>query len=203
MYEVERILVDESRNEAEIVCAGSSFLITRADYERLGFSEGERLDEEIYEKLVGADSKLSCIKKAFGHLAYGDMSAKKLSDKLRARFDRDTVSEVIELLKERGYLDDSALAAKYAASFYQFKLWGPMRIKSDLFSRGFSASDAAQACEFLENEDHRENITRLMQQKFGGDRDAISAQRRKISAYLNRMGYAYGDIADVLNSYDD
>jgi alanine racemase len=137
-YIIEKVLLDSEKHEANIVCSGNSYLITQTDFESLGLSEGETLDEERFEQLCEADNKLSCIKKAFTHLSYGDMSAKKLTDKLCAKFDKQIVSEIIELLKKHGYLNDTSLAGKYAKSFYEFKHWGPGRIKSDLYARGFS-----------------------------------------------------------------
>jgi regulatory protein len=202
-YIIEKILLDSEKHEASIVCSGSSYLITQADYEDLGISEGDSLDEESFERLCEADTKLSCIKKAFTYLSYGDMSARKLSDKLRIKFDKHIVGEVIELLKNHGYIDDAMLAEKFAKSFYDFKHWGPGRIKSDLYARGFSKEDIDSSCAFLDKLDHREQILLLVYKKFGRDAEAINEQKQKVSAYLYRMGYSYSDISDVLNSIEN
>lgn len=202
-YIIEKILLDSEKHEANIVCSGSSYLITQADFESLGFEEGETLDEERFERLCEAERKLACIKKAFTHLSYGDMSAKKLADKLSAKFDKQIVGEVIELLKSHGYLNDAALAEKYARSFYDFKQWGPAKIKSDLYARGFSKEDIDASCAFLDELDHREKILDLIYAKFGRDADKINEQKQKVSAYLYRMGYSYSDITDVINSIEN
>ena len=199
-YIIEKILLDTENHEASIVCSGNRYLITQVDFEDLGIDEGETLDEELFERLYEADNKLTCIKKAFTYLSYGDMSARKLSDKLRTKFDKHIVSVVIELLKSHGYIDDAALAERFAKSFYDFKHWGPGRIKSDLYARGFSKEDIDVSCAFLDELDHREQILELVYKKFGREADAINEQKQKVNAYLYRMGYSYSDISDVLNS---
>lgn len=203
MYKIDRILLDENKHEADIACAGEQFLITQADLERIHIIESEEISDEQYEQLCEADSRLACIKKAFSFLSYNDMPAKKLADKLSANFDKNTVSDVVELLKERKYLNDAELASRYAKSFYECKLWGPIRIKNDLFSRGFSRDDIDEACHFLEETEHKENVLRILREKFGTDLEKIVLQKQKICAYLYRMGYAYGDISDAMNSIAD
>jgi len=201
-YLVSSILLDGQNHEASVICAGTSFLITQSDLELLDISEGDDIDEEKFEQLCEAKTRLACIKKALNHLSYGDMSAKKLGDKLCAKFDKNVVSDVIELLKKRKYLNDTELSARFAESFYSYKLWGPLRIKNDLFSRGFSKEDIEQACAFLDDIDHRENIEKIIRKKFGNDNEKIITQRQKVFAFLYRRGYAYSDITDVINSLE-
>ncbi|MDD4164041.1 MAG: RecX family transcriptional regulator [Eubacteriales bacterium] len=203
MYIIERILIDENNHEASVTCTGESFLITLKDIEALNIAEGDDIDEDTYQHLCEAVSRLACIKKAFEYLSYSDMSAKKLSDKLRSRFDKEIIMDVTELLKERGYLNDVSLAERYARSFYEFKHWGPIRIKSDLYSRGFKQEDIAEACSFLDQTDHRENIRHLVEKKYGTDGERLGMQKQKICAYLYRMGYLYEDICDTVNSMSD
>lgn len=203
MFVIDRILVDDNKYETNISCAGSTFVITKADFERLNLNEGDEISDELYEELCESETRLACIKKSFTYLSYGDMSAKKMSDKLCAKFDKDIVSDVVELLKERKYLNDAVLAVKYAKSFYEFKLWGPARIKSDLYKRGFLREDINASCEFLEENDHRENIQRIITNKYGVDPEKILIQKQKICAYLYRMGYSYSDITDVISSISD
>lgn len=202
-YIIEKVLLDSKNHEAGVVCSGASFRITQADFEHLGIFEGETLDEEAFAQLCEADSKLSCIKKAFSYLSYSDMPAKKLADKLRAKFEKHIVDAVIELLKARGYLNDSLLARKYAQNFYEIKRWGPNRIKSELYAKGFAKEDIDASCAFMEELDHREKMRALVVEKFGGDAEAVSGQKQKVSAYLYRMGYSYSDITDVLNSLEN
>lgn len=203
MYRINRILIDESNHEASVTCESSSFFVTTKDVESLSLIEGEEIDEDTYTQLCEADSRLSCIKKAFVYLAYGDLSAKKLTEKLQAKFEKSVVADVIELLQERKYLDDAALAVRYAKSFYEFKLWGPIRIKSDLYTRGFQKEDINEACASLEEYDHRDNIKNIIERKYGASPEKLTLQKQKICAYLYRMGYSYGDISDTINMMTD
>ncbi len=187
------------KKEVTVKCSDESFLITQSDYLSLCISEGDFLDEETAEKLERATVKLSCIKSAFASLSYSDMSSYKLRRKLYQKYDRQVADEVTELLSERGYIDDSALAARYAESFYSSKRWGPIRIKSELFARGFSSSDIENAVAEIEEYDHSENIRYLLECKYSKsqleDRDTC----RKAAAYLYRQGYESSDIYEIIN----
>ena len=122
--------------------------------------------------------------------------------KLTGRFDRELASSVVELLRARGYLDDAALSARLAESFYDNKLWGPLRIRSELSARGFSPEDVAAALEPLEARDHTENIRTLAERKFGRLSFDDYAQKSKAFAYLYRCGYESADITDTISKME-
>jgi len=86
-----------------------------------------------------------------------------------------------------------------AISFYENKLWGPLRIRSELAARGFSSEDVAAALEPLETCDHTDNIRTLTEKKFGVLDLADYAQRSKAFAYLYRCGYESADITDAIS----
>lgn len=201
-YCVTSAFLDESAHEGELLVDGARYRVTEADYRSLGFAEGDFLDESALEAVCTAAERLRCIRKAMDCLSYGDMSGKKLLGKLTGRFDRELASSVVELLRARGYLDDAALSARLAESFYDNKLWGPLRIRSELSARGFSPEDVAAALEPLEARDHTENIRTLAERKFGRLSFDDYAQKSKAFAYLYRCGYESADITDTISKME-
>lgn len=193
------ICENTEKREVTVKCSGENYLITQADYLSLSINEGDFLSEEQVDTLEHAAIKLACIKSAFSMLSYNDMSSGKLKRKLAQKFDKDIASVVTEMLVERGYLNDEALALRYAESFYSSKKWGPARIKNELYARGFGASDINNAIEQFEGYDHSENIRSLLESKYSkkqlADRDTL----RKAAAYLYRQGYESSDIYDNIN----
>lgn len=187
------------KHEVTIKCSGENYLVTQADFLSLAICEGDYLDEEQIELLEQYANKLKCIKTAFSMLSYNDMSSGKLRRKLAQKYDKDTASLVTELMLERGYINDASLALRYAESFYQSKRWGPARIKSELFSRGFSANDIEDALEGIEENDHGENIRYLLEHKYSKEQLSDRDVSRKAAAYLYRCGYESADIYEILN----
>lgn len=193
------ICENSEKNEVTVKCSGEHYLITRADFFDIGINEGDFLSEEKIEAIERAALKLSCIKSAFSMLSYNDMSSGKLTRKLCAKYDKDLVLEVVNLMSDRGYLNDTALAIRYAESFYAFKRWGPARIKSELYTRGFSSCDINEALATVEDNDHSENIRHLLESKYTKAQLEDKAVARKAAAYLYRQGYDSSDIYEVIN----
>ncbi len=187
------------KNEVTVKCSGEDYLVTRADFASLGIAEGDFLDEDAVCALERAAIKLACIKTAFSTLSYNDMSSGKLKRKLSQKYDKDIAEEVTALMSERGYINDSALALRYTEGFYETKCWGPIRIKSELFARGFSSEDITMAVETVEDRDHSDNIRRLLECKYTKEQLADRAVAAKAAAYLYRQGYASSDIYEIIN----
>ena len=124
MFTVTRIYKDENSNEVTVVCNGESYRITVFDFEALKLEEGAEIDEETLDHLTSSVERLSCIKKAFDFLSYGDLSEKQLRDKLCRKFSKELSADVASLFVERGYVNDNELAKRYAETFYEFKNMG-------------------------------------------------------------------------------
>ncbi|MBQ2254482.1 MAG: RecX family transcriptional regulator [Clostridia bacterium] len=201
MLVLEKLLRDEERKEATAYCGGNRFRITLYDCNRLELEQGMDVSDELLEQLEQADARLSCIQKGFTHLSYGDLSKKKLYEKLRRHYEPALCRETVDLFEERGYLNDLALAERYADNYYSLRSYGPMRIKQELYGKGFTPEVIDTVLEPYRSMDHREKVTELLQQKFRGASFDDPAVKKKASAWLNRQGYGWSDISDVFNDY--
>ena len=200
MYTVQSVLTHGSENEYTVVCNGDRFLITRYDYEQLQVNEGDLIDDDAFEALCFASKRLTCIKKAFEYLSYGDLSQKQLYDKLIKKFPKELSQGVAELMTERGYVDDSRLAKRYAETFYEFKLMGLNRIRSELFRRGISKENIDLALEPYECEDQVPRVLEYLHKKYDVSKLNDYVYRRKVYGGLVRAGFGSEDISDALNS---
>lgn len=193
------ICENTEKREVTIKCPGENYLITQADFLSLGITEGDFLSEEQIEALEQAVIKLACIKTAFSMLSYNDMSSGKLKRKLTQKYNKETASVVTEMLVDRGYLNDEALALRYAENFYSSKKWGPARIRSELYARGFGSSDISNAIDRIEDYNHSDNIKALLESKYSKEQLNDREILRKAAAYLYRQGYDSSDIYEVIN----
>lgn len=208
MYIVERLFRDEEKHEALVDCRPEGiatdaakperFRITLADCDLLGLEAGVTLSEEAYEQLCGAQDRLACVQKAFVYLSYGDLSRKRLIEKLRRTFPPELCEQTADRLEERGYLDDLRLAERYAESYYEIRSYGPMRIRQELYGKGFSREVIEQVMEPYSELDHREKIAELLEKRFPRETLSDPAVRRKATDWLRRHGYGWSEISDVL-----
>ena len=189
-------------HEAVVTAEGTPYTVTPSDLEALGITGPCDITPETLDALACASERLCCIKKAMDHLSYGDMPSRRLLSKLCKRFDKTLAESVVGLLKDRGYLDDTALAARYADSFYHVRMWGPVRIKSELCGRGFDLRVASEAAAAYEERDHTENIINLLEKKFGIPSPSSREQKARAFTYLYRYGYASSDITDAISKIE-
>ena len=138
-----------------------------------------RYAEELYRAVI----------KSLELLGYGSMSRRRLGDKLMARgFSREIAYGAVDYVAERGYMDDADTADRFARRGIA-KLWGPRRIKEDLFARGYTAEVIEIAMSELDDVDFAQNCATVIRKKYGGIPVDMAA-RRKLAAALVRQGYA-------------
>ena len=89
---------------------------------------------------------------------------------------------------------DTAKALAAAKSF------GPSRLKTELYGKGFEREDIDNAIAELEF-DNSSLLHELIKKKFPNYMEGNMDARRKIVAYLSRMGYGYDMINNALESY--
>ena len=202
MYRVNEVRRSDGGNEALVVCENERFLITSHDLDVIGVEEGALIGEEEYVSLCEARERLACIKKAFEHLSYGDLSMRQLRDKLRRKYPPELSGQVAELFAERGYVDDARLAERYAETFYEFKNMGPGKIREQLYRRGISREDIENALAKYENENQYDRIRELLVNKYKVELLSDEKYRRKVYSGLVRAGYSGGDVAEVLRNFE-
>ena len=125
------------------------------------------------------------------------LSRRRLVSKLTARgFEPDLAEGAADYLEEKGYLSEDDAAIRFAEQGLR-KLWGPRRIREDLFARGFAADVVAQAMEELASVDFGENCALVISKKYGSVPEDPGA-RRKMVAALMRLGYTSEHIREAM-----
>ena len=198
-YPVERVDRSEEKHEAIVICAGRH-RITIHDCDKLGLKPGMTLDEDGFALLIEAEQRLACVQKALSLLEYGDLSKRRMIEKLRTRFPASLAVETADLLEERGYLDDLRLAKRYAENYDELRSYGPMRIKEELYRKGFSADVIEEALRPYRNAEHRDRIREMLLKKYSEEQLSDPAVRQKANAWLSRQGYTWSEISDVLQT---
>lgn len=202
MLVVNAVYRDDNSNEAVVVCGGERYRITVHDLDMLGIEEGGTVSDEDVDTLTAAVERLSCIKKAFEFLSYGDLSEKQLRDKLMRKFSKELSADVAELFVERGYVNDARLAERYAETFYEFKNMGLGRIRDELYRRGISRENIENVLEKYTDLDQRDRVDEFICKKYDVTKMNDVNYKRKVYAGALRAGFSSSDISDVIRSYE-
>jgi len=202
MYLIDRIIRNDGSNEAVVICGGESYRITAHDLETLELEEGGFVEAEQLAELEDAVERLSCIKKAFDFLSYGDLSERQLRDKLSRKFSKELSADVAALFVERGYVNDALLAERYAETFYEFKNMGIGKIRNELYRRGIAREHIENAIAKYECEDQGERIAEFIEKKYDISKLNDIKYRRKVYAGAVRAGFSGSDVGDYLRNFE-
>ena len=182
--------------------------LTRADAIRLGLfdlSEDdfpvEFSDDELIEFLA---QKLKAIKYATYLLQFSDKSEKVLRRKMQEKdYSNEVIDEALSVMRSSGIISDENLCLKKYVSIANSKLYGPHRIKSELFSKGISSEDIKNA-EKLADIDFYELCKELCEKFLSSGRINLSdrQERDKFKAKLSRYGYGFDEINSALENLD-
>ena len=184
-----------------------TYTISLADAKKTGLyrlvENPEELPEEADdEMLVFLSQKLKCLHYAAYLLDFGDKSKRALSDKLRKKgYAKDVCEAAVAVLEKNGLLDDERLCADKLNSLAIGKLYGPRRLKTELFAKGFGSSDIQNALDESDI-DYDELLERLVEKL---TRHGIPQSEKELSLLKNKLvryGYSYDRIARVLDDLD-
>ena len=155
---------------------------------------GAPFGEEEVEALTFAAELIPAREKAYQYLGYGDLSRKRLYEKLTRFGIRAEVAEATcDQMEERGFVDDSKLALRLAVRFAEGKYWGPRRILPELLQRGIPMEVAREAVDALEV-DFTESVRHHLETKYRNYDLKDRKVRQKVVQGLLRLGFDYEDI---------
>ncbi len=188
---------------------GERYTLSLADAKRLGLSELSAEDFPVEycddELICVLSSKLSAIKYATYLLSFSDKSESALRRKMREKDYTDKViDEALSVLRVGGFTDDESLCLRKYLSLANSKLYGPSRIRAELFAKGFSSSDIRSAEEKC-SIDFEELLRELLDKLLATSRVDFSDRnsQNKFKAKLSRYGYGFDCINSVLRDYFD
>lgn len=171
-----------------------------------GLVSGDEINEEELTAFEEAAGSRRAFNSALNSLDYRDHSEKEIRAKLLRKHDADYVDEAVEKLIELDLVNDERYAENYARELFERKKFGKMRIKSELRAKGISADIANAAVEELfEEEEEPDNVQRIVdiigKRYYNRMNDEVG--RKKVFSALQRMGYSFSDIREVMSEFSD
>jgi regulatory protein len=170
------------------------FIIPSSLYVEMRLCRGE-CSREIFERIEREASIYAAYKRALYILGFGACSARMLCTKLVSKgFDKEIAQIAAARVAEQGFLCES-ISAQREAERCAAKLWGPVRIRAHLGSRGYGKDAIDGAMFSLEDAgiDYVESCQRLIESKYKklpSDRTEL----QKLIASVCRYGYSLSDV---------
>ncbi len=144
-------LISFKGNEVRITFSdGSSFLVDALFFTELGLIKGNEVDDNVLDEIRRKSEYYKSKKYALSLLRRKSYTEKEIRLKLRTKTtEHSIVEDVIQYIKEYGYVDDNKFAFNYYDQKVRIRKFSLNRIISDLMKKGIS----------------REIITELKQEK--------------------------------------
>jgi regulatory protein len=202
--------ISKGGSEVTLECEyKEKYTITLADAKRLGFYELSDEDFPVEFKDDGCieflSQKLKAIKYATYLLQFSDKSERVLRKKMKEKdYSDEVIEEALCVLRDGGIISDENLCLKKYLSIANSKLYGPARIKNELFAKGFSAEDIKNAHESADI-DFYELCRELCEKLLKSTRINLSdrKERDKFKAKLSRYGYGFETVNSVLGDFEE
>lgn len=106
------------------------------------------------------------------------------------------IDEVIGILKEQSYLDDSRYCRAFVHDKVAFQGWGRMKIIMGLRTKRLPETDIQEAISDIDEQTYAANLRKAMQSKRGLD-------RQKLTRFLLQRGYTFDDLRHYANYETD
>lgn len=147
-------------------------------------------------------ARADAIRYSYRLLSYRDRSEKELRERLcRKGFSEETVQQTISHLKDKGFINDTALASSLKRSAEEIKLLGTKGVRLFLQHRGLSGEIID---DILADSDPDEIIRakKLVDRKLRTMGNYSDEEiRKKIWGFLMRKGYSFDTIRQMLKQF--
>lgn len=171
--------------------------IDRTTFLESEFSEGSKLTDEQLHSLIALSSYNRAYQKAIYLLSIKDYFSKDLIDKIKRDNGEEAAIKACERMQELGYVNDEALARRYAKDLTNRKGYSRKKAEYELKRKGI---DEYLIEELLEEvaPDPKEKVIDIINRKYINKLDDEKLYRRTVSA-LMRLGYSYDIIKDAID----
>lgn len=165
-----------------------------------GIKAGTTLDDEELHSIIEASDANRAKERALYLIGYRDHSKKELEDKIRRTCSPEAAKSAADKMQELGLIDDENFAKNYAAQLQRSKHMAARGIRYKLKEKGIDENTIENVLCQMEF-DNTEEINKILERKYPRYAEDEKICRRA-TAYLQRMGYSYGDIKTAMTKDD-
>ena len=176
--------------------------INKEIVEKFSLSEGMEIDRDTFTQIMYSSELRKASRRAMYLINEREYSYRQLFEKLKNNYPEDICFRVCDLMAKKGYVNDRRYAKALVYNYMECKLYGPKRVRQELYRRGIKGRIADEAIEEA-LDGLNERIEALIDRKYADklidpdDRKSID----KVKNALLRAGYEYGDIDRAIKEY--
>jgi len=175
-----------------------AFGISDFDLYTLRLSKGDEITEEKMAEIESLIDIDKCKNYAIELVSRKMYTEKEIRTKmLQKEFSQTAIDNVIDILKEYGYINDEAYATIYC-EHYMLK-YGVKKIAFDLKQKGVSSEIIENVTSGVKNDD---TLEELIRKKVGGKELDYKEYSKTVRYFLSK-GFEYEDIQSILNKLRD
>ena len=140
-------------------------------------------------------SEVNSVKEAIHKIehfcAYQERCHDEVVQKLRTmKMDSNEIDEILAHLIQENYLNESRFACSFARGKHRIKLWGKVRIVSELKLRNISTYNINLALKEITAEEYETNFNALAERNWHSIKESNGLKKRKKCCdFLLRKGY--------------
>jgi regulatory protein len=179
---------------------GSSFFIHPEAALEYGVRLGSEYSIDQLREILFRSAAFAARDKAVDYLARREHSASELILKLRKKdYDYETAANAVDMLIERGYVNDRRFARMWAESRLKKHPEGRSSLAAGLARKGVSRDTTNEVLDELLTEESQDEALSRCIEKYLRTR---SSESRKLINHLLRRGFKYGDIKRQIAGLD-
>lgn len=205
-YKITKIETQKNNPDRLSLFTEEGFLtgITKNDLLKFQLYSGSVIDENQLRQIKQQDALQSLLENAYRLLSRRVHSCFELKQKLlKKNANLATIDQVLDLLQEKGYLDDRNFSEIFLAEELRLKKSGPMLIRHKLLARGVAKPVIDEILAQYTESDQYENCRILAEKKNRALQKFESTdQRTKLGTYLRQKGHQWEIIKEVTDSFN-
>ncbi len=156
---------------------------------------GTDVSPKLCEELRKQDIRGKAYDKVLKLLSYRSQSIFEVRQKLKTRFEPETITQTITRLKKEGWLDDQKFAEHWVKERSQTRLRSIVHLKAELIQKGIAENIIRETLSSPDLIDHELETAIKLVVKF-----KHSKTPEKLRAYLARKGFSYLVITKAIKS---
>jgi len=192
----------EHNQERVNVYLDEQFALAVPALEAARLKVGQWLSDADLARLLALGEQQLVYDKAVGFLAFRPRSEAEMRRYLRDKgVDDVQAAAVLDKLRAAGYVDDRAFARWWVENRTQFSPRGAFALRRELRLKGIAEALIAEAIAESQPdaEETIERVAAARARRLAGEERA--AFRRKLGSFLLRRGFAYEDVAPVVEHW--
>lgn len=185
---------------------GSVFGVSEDVFLSIPIKIGDIISDQKLNDILESESKSKVYNSAINLLSYRMRSKSELNERLiRKGYSKDIITDVINILELKGYIDDEKFAIAFAKEKVKNKLIGPNALKFEISSHNLDLDLVDKTIDSIYEMFPQEMIiNRLIAKwKVGSSIKNDLHAKSKVINRLKNKGFYWVNIENVINAIDD